>query len=772
MIKKLSIIFVLIFLSIASFSQKKEKRLIEKSFYKALDYIYTEDYKKALDILYALDSMQLPQFLKNSNEYQFYLDSQFISLEKVYVKYLIGVCHLETYGDDKTALPYIEYVMQSGYSGTPTIIYKDLGKLYHLDYQFDKSIYYLQKFIKSTKPNDEYYAYAKNLIQVCENAKLITKDTLFWDIVEMRGGVNSNEYDEKNVAVSYDNNTIYIEKVDKTTLTSSIWISHKELGIWTKAKKIIFPSNFLQKNVSIEIGGMDFNQTHLVIYKRSENKLEAFKVIISDDKVIELIPMKFTFLQPNDGRFCYGKNKNIIYFSSKRAGAKSFDILSVEYKKSGWQSPQKLNKINTVFDEIDPFYDRIDKKLYYSSTGNNTMGGFDIFSVEINKKNILSNIQNIGFAINTVKDNTSVQIPISTRTIYFTSGQKNSINLRNIYHTDLAPSIPFTLLNGTFLAGNPPKPTDVTVTVIETASKTKVKYAFGAKNNSGKYYIIFKPDKTYQLIFKAKGYIPQLVTVKIPSQKYFYQIFQKITLIPLSKGTKNTIQELNVENNFTDEFTGNSNLAENNKELINIINENVQDNTILDTISNYSNKNKTKEVKNYDALFNLIENTIVNSDTATINQLFEKGENTKYYSITYNSTIDSSKNFIIIDGDTIFTPPPVNALEDFDSQHLNKILGAKTIIGNQDYSSTLDKNLIFKYEMIMNEDAVNVPPKYFSVLNDVIDLINSDPYLHVIIEGVSQNKYTSTSEEMRKTKNKALIVSNYLRSHNAKSKIF
>ena len=481
MIKKLSILFVFIFLSTALFSQKKEKRVIEKSFYKALDYIYTEDYKNALDILYALDSMKLPQFLKNSSEYQFYLDSQFISLEQVYVKYLIGVCHLETYGSDKTALPYIEYVMQSGYSATPTIIYKDLGRLYHYDYQFDKAIYYLKKFIKSTKSNDEYYAYAKNLIEVCKNAKILTKDTVYKDIIEMRGGINSNEYDEKNIAISFDNNTMYIEKVEKTTFNSSIWVSHKQLGIWTKAKKIIFPNDFLQENASIEIGGMDFNQTHLVVYKRSENKLEAFKCIISDDKVIELMPLNFTFLLPNDGRFCYGKNKNIIYFSSQRAGTNSFDILSVEFKKDSWQSAQILNKINTVYDEIDPFYDRIDKKLYFSSTGNNTMGGFDIFSVQIPRKNIISNPHNIGFAINTVKDNTSVQIPFSTRTIYFASGQKNSINLKNIYHTDLAPSIPFTLLNGIFLAGNPPRPIDVSITVIDEKTKTKVKYAFGAK---------------------------------------------------------------------------------------------------------------------------------------------------------------------------------------------------------------------------------------------------------------------------------------------------
>ena len=78
-------------------------------------------------------------------------------------------------------------------------------------------------------------------------------------------------------------------------------------------------------------------------------------------------------------------DKEILFFVSNRQGGQGkLDIwYSIISDKKKYSSPLPLhNKINSLDDEISPFYDSKNKILYFSSAWHNGFGGFDIFKSE------------------------------------------------------------------------------------------------------------------------------------------------------------------------------------------------------------------------------------------------------------------------------------------------------------------------------------------------------------------------------------------------------
>jgi len=79
------------------------------------------------------------------------------------------------------------------------------------------------------------------------------------------------------------------------------------------------------------------------------------------------------------------KKSDILYFVSDRPGGKGgLDLWYAAYdsKNKTFKDPKNLGKsINTVGDEITPFYDNKAHNLYFSSNGLPGFGGFDVFKV-------------------------------------------------------------------------------------------------------------------------------------------------------------------------------------------------------------------------------------------------------------------------------------------------------------------------------------------------------------------------------------------------------
>mgnify|MGYP003986500907 CR=1 FL=1 len=86
---------------------------------------------------------------------------------------------------------------------------------------------------------------------------------------------------------------------------------------------------------------------------------------------------------------CFSADGKKIYFTSNRKGGfGGFDIYSVTQLPNGsWSRPTNLgSKINTEYDDRAPFIHPDGVSLFFSSNGHETMGGFDIFKIDLNIK--------------------------------------------------------------------------------------------------------------------------------------------------------------------------------------------------------------------------------------------------------------------------------------------------------------------------------------------------------------------------------------------------
>ena len=290
-------------------------------FYEALDLIYKEKYTQALSILFQLDELKLESFLNKKEVYgKIGVDST--SIEKVYVKYLIGTCYLEQKDKSEKALQYIEYVVKSGYSSTPDIVYKDLGDLYHLDYQFDKSEYYFNRYLSKAKPDDEFRAYAEQMIKVCQNAKKITADTLEVNIKKILYPVNTENNEYKPLGLNDDSRLFIMRSFLRSNSNgredtiNEIWEYTKTLGIWIKPQQIRVPG--IKESYSLAGISPQGDKIYLAIGDANQKALYEAQLKDSVCKKISRLP--FSNSKFNDVEISFSPNGNIAYFVSSRPG--------------------------------------------------------------------------------------------------------------------------------------------------------------------------------------------------------------------------------------------------------------------------------------------------------------------------------------------------------------------------------------------------------------------------------------------------------------------
>ena len=63
------------------------------------------------------------------------------------------------------------------------------------------------------------------------------------------------------------------------------------------------------------------------------------------------------------------------------------------------------DKINTIYDDVSPFYAPESKTLYFSSNGHTSFGGLDVFKISKNDDDSWGdNVENLGTPINTSLD--------------------------------------------------------------------------------------------------------------------------------------------------------------------------------------------------------------------------------------------------------------------------------------------------------------------------------------------------------------------------------
>lgn len=137
-----------------------------------------------------------------------------------------------------------------------------------------------------------------------------------------------------------------------------------------------------------------------------------------------------------------------MYFSSDMPGGYGgADIYKCTRDLTGaWGKPENLGpKINTEGNEMFPFFEEKEQKLYFSSDGRFGLGGLDVFSCTI-LNNEVGPVSNIGSPINTRYDDFAFIVNVKEGKGYFSSNRPGGSGGDDIYSFRLGdvPIIPVT----------------------------------------------------------------------------------------------------------------------------------------------------------------------------------------------------------------------------------------------------------------------------------------------------------------------------------------
>lgn len=130
-------------------------------------------------------------------------------------------------------------------------------------------------------------------------------------------------------------------------------------------------------------------------------------------------------LSPDDSK--------LYFVSDMPGGFGGTDIYVVEYKDGQWSTPVNMGKeVNTEGNEMFPFVDE-SGNLYFSSDGHEGLGGLDLFYAEMREGIAYKGVENLGYPINSEKDDFGLITTQNRASGYFSSNRKRGSSDDNIY---------------------------------------------------------------------------------------------------------------------------------------------------------------------------------------------------------------------------------------------------------------------------------------------------------------------------------------------------
>ena len=757
------------------------KKKIQKLAY---EYFNNEEFEKALPLFLKLDELVPDNFE---------------------IKYNIGACYLNTAYEKTKGIPYLEFALEKGGNLLPPTVLYDLGMLYHLNYQFDEAENQFNKYLSTAQKSDLYITKSTRMIEVCENAKEIYNNPVDFDIFPLGLPVNS-ENSESTPLISADEEIIYftrsfsklygqieiefLKKIYFSTYKNRKWQDPIEINISAPPE-----------GMQISLAGSSPDGELLFFSIGNSISSDLFMCKIEDGSCSELITLPENINSPFwEGKISITPDGQEIYFSSNRPGGYGGkDIYRSKKEKNGkWSTAINLGpSVNTEFDEDAPFIHPDMHTLYFSSTGHNTIGGYDVFSSsQTETDNDWTEPTNLGYPLNTTSDDIGFVISADGNNAYLASSHDNKFGKYDIYKVILHKTIPLTLIKGTIMGGNPPKPVKARIRVVDNETREKLKYIYNPNPKTGKYLMIFPPNKNYDMVIEAEGYYPQLINIHVPNQTYFYELFQEIFLkqVRVTKNDSIIGQEITITNTFYDIYKtqvsdsiyrANQKIRKKNfDDLLKTVEEiiNTTDSIGLDQLDSLSiisteefpDNDPDSNNKNYDKLLNIIENAINNEDSLSLllldaNAIYNDVTNKVFF---FDANSESPELIPVIFGkDTLYTLPALlTSKKDKDSDiqgDINNISKAKQI----DFKNSNDslRRYIYINYVFYETGKSDIQKKFMQMLNGVLQLAIMNEDLGIELHGYTDD-IGDSDKNLELSKNRAFSVMEFFVSNQIDSK--
>ncbi len=472
------------------------------------------------------------------------------------LNYYIGVTYLNLRNPDKA----IEYLTHSKLFriDIPEVDYY-LGRAFHLKHDFEKALTFFQEYkdrlnegqrVKKAEA-DVYITYCRNGMRLMENPVEI-------EINPLSENVNT-EYPEYNPVISADETFIAFtsrrpdtrgKKLDPRDLLyyEDIYVSEKDsLGNWSAPLSIGNKINSENHDACI---GLSADGQQMLIYNASSHGGDIYISTLDGKEWSSPKDLGKNVNSPNwESSASLSSNNDVLFFSSNRKGGMGgTDIYMSKRGDDGVFGPAILlgPQVNTPGDEIAPFIHADGQTLYFSSRGHRSMGGFDIFSVQINLENgeILSDAENIGFPVNTADDDFNFAWSPDNSRAYFSSIRPGGKGDKDIYMLEReVKRSSLVVWKGSVHDCATKQTIAATITVSDNATKAVIG-VYSPNKTTGKYTIILPAGRNYNIAVEAPMYVFYSKNIDIPELDSYLEIEEEICLEAVNQGASITLRNI------------------------------------------------------------------------------------------------------------------------------------------------------------------------------------------------------------------------------------
>lgn len=231
-----------------------------------------------------------------------------------------------------------------------------------------------------------------------------------------------------------------------------------------------------------------------------------------------------------------------LYFASARPGGfGGMDIWQSTYSKGRWAPPVNLGPdINTAGNEETPFIAKDDVTLYFTSDFHPGLGGVDIFYTRKNTSGKWDKPTNLGYPINTNKDERCLAIGANGIDAYIASEREGGFGGLDLYEFELyneARPTATGYVKGNVYDAKSLKKLKARIELIDLATgKTVIESQ--SNKATGAFLVSLQGNKDYALNVSADGYLFHSENFALKNQSATEPLLIDIPLKPLVAGEK------------------------------------------------------------------------------------------------------------------------------------------------------------------------------------------------------------------------------------------
>jgi len=432
-------------------------------------------------------------------------------------KFKLGKTYLLTDDQKDKALEYFKQASENATTEfdpkalrevrAPMEAFLFLGMAYQNKNDFDNALIAFNKYKSAISADNNFYSFVSQQIKSCELAKEAFNNPVKVKFENLGDKIN-DENSNFAAVFSGDGQTAIFTSYTKNYI--DIYSSKKVNEQWSSPKNI---SENVSKKYYVKTSSLSYDGTELYLVTDDSDNNDIFVSTFDGSKWTnaEKLGKAINGKKTNETHASVSKDGNTLYFTSNREGGLGgLDIYkSTRNAKGEWGEPENLGpNVNTEFNEETPFESPDGKYLFFSSQGFNSIGGYDIFYIDLDTK---TERVHLGYPVNTPGDNLFF-VPTSINSGYISMAGDDSKGRNDIYSVTLLPSINFVTRIEDAQAGN--KITD-SVFIVSLIDFNTSKPVASLNTSTGDFSAELEPGR-YILSISNKSYEPFTNEFEIP----------------------------------------------------------------------------------------------------------------------------------------------------------------------------------------------------------------------------------------------------------------